>query len=128
MAAPESGLRKDETRALISSEKVEGTAVYDPSGEKIGTVHDLMIDKVGGNVAYVVVSAGGFLGMGDKRLPLPWNTLTYDVNREGYVSSSSRDTLTGGPAYASDEEIDWHDPEFETRVHKHYDAVPPWRA
>ena len=39
----------DETNALISSDKVEGTAVYDRTGEKLGSIHSVMIDKVSGS-------------------------------------------------------------------------------
>jgi hypothetical protein len=46
------------TEQLISSDEVEGTAVYDRSGAHLGTVNNLMIDKYTGQVAY----AGGFLG------------------------------------------------------------------
>ena len=56
-------LAADETDELISSEKVEGTAVYDRKGEKIGSVHHLMINKYTGQVAYAVISFGGFLGI-----------------------------------------------------------------
>jgi PRC-barrel domain protein len=39
------GLAIDETDRLISSDKVEGTPVYNPKGEHLGKVHHLMIDK-----------------------------------------------------------------------------------
>jgi myo-inositol-hexaphosphate 3-phosphohydrolase len=38
----------DETSSLISSDKVEGTAVYDRQGEKLGSIHSVMIDKISG--------------------------------------------------------------------------------
>ena len=41
----------DETSSLISSDKVEGTVVYDRQGEKLGSIHSLMIDKISGKVA-----------------------------------------------------------------------------
>ncbi|HEX3524586.1 MAG TPA: PRC-barrel domain-containing protein [Stellaceae bacterium] len=69
-------LEADETDRLISSEKVEGTAVYDRRGERLGTVLHLMIDKYTGQVAYAVMSFGGFLGIGEKYHPLPWRMLT----------------------------------------------------
>ena len=56
----------DETSTLISSDKVEGTAVYNRAGEKLGSIHTLMIDKTSGKVAYAVMSFGGFLGIGDR--------------------------------------------------------------
>ena len=60
------GLATDETDRLISSDKVEGTPVYNPKGERLGKVHHLMIDKYTGQVAYAVMSFGGFLGIGEK--------------------------------------------------------------
>ena len=67
-----------QSHSLIASDRVEGTPVRRSSGEKIGTIERLMIDKLSGNVAYAVLSFGGFLGMGQKHLPIPWTRLTYD--------------------------------------------------
>jgi PRC-barrel domain len=47
----------DETNRLISSEKVDGTAVYDTQGERLGCIHHLMIDKFAGHVEYAVMSS-----------------------------------------------------------------------
>ena len=60
---------RDETISLIASDKVEGTAVYGPDGDKIGRIENLMIDKRSGHVAYAVLSFGGFLGMGTDHYP-----------------------------------------------------------
>ena len=65
----------DETDRLISSEKVDGTAVYNRNGDRLGTVHHMMIDKFSGQVEYAVMSCGGFLGIGESYSPLPWKSL-----------------------------------------------------
>ena len=44
-----------------------------------------MIDKVSGRIAYAVVGFGGFLGIGDRHYPLPWEKLKYDTNMGGFV-------------------------------------------
>lgn len=75
----------DETGDLIASNKVEGTAVYDRGGEKIGTVHNLMVGKRSGRVAYAVINFGGFLGFGGSYHPLPWSALAYDEDQGCYV-------------------------------------------
>jgi len=62
-----------ETASLIGSDKVEGTAVYGPDNQKIGSVQRVMIDKISGKVAYAVISFGGFLGMGEDYYPVPWS-------------------------------------------------------
>ena len=66
----------DETSRLIASNKVEGTAVYNRQGERLGSVYNFMVDKMSGQVAYAVMRFGGFLGIGDSYHPLPWKSLT----------------------------------------------------
>ena len=61
---------------LIASDRVEGTAVRRPNGDRIGHIERLMIDKVTGKVSYAILSFGGFLGMGTNLLPLPWARCT----------------------------------------------------
>ncbi|MBN9016836.1 MAG: PRC-barrel domain-containing protein [Rhizobiales bacterium] len=112
--------------SLIGADKVEGTAVYDPTGERLGAVHDVMIDKVSGRVAYAVLSFGGFLGIGENYHPLPWNALKYDTELGGYVVGLSREQLEGGPTYDEGEEPAWGDRAYEKRVHDYYGVPPYW--
>jgi len=112
-------LKRTETPSLIAADKVEGTAVYDASGEKIGSIHRLMIDKLSGKVDYAVMSFGGFLGIGDRYHPLPWSMLTYDEGLEGYVVNLNREKLENAPSYAEDE-LQWNDPRFGTGVTDYY--------
>jgi sporulation protein YlmC with PRC-barrel domain len=67
-------------KRLIESDRVEGTTVYDPQGNNIGNIKRVMIDKTSGQVAYAVMSFGGFLGMGTEEHAIPWNKLTYDTS------------------------------------------------
>jgi len=60
-----SAVDQRETVTLIGSDKVEGTPVYRPNGERVGTIQRVMIDKIGGQVAYAVMSFGGFMGIGE---------------------------------------------------------------
>src|ERR1700754_3664595 len=94
---------------LIASDRVEGTPVRRPGGAKIGTVQRLMIDKVGGNVAYAVLCFGGFLGMGRKHLPVPWTRLKYDLAQGAYLVDITDEELSHAPDYEADKEFDWGD-------------------
>lgn len=81
-----SQMRHDrDPRALIGSDRVEGTAVYRPDGTLLGTIDRVMIGKETGIVAYAVLSLGGFLGFGADHAPLPWSLLHYDSDRDGFV-------------------------------------------
>jgi sporulation protein YlmC with PRC-barrel domain len=93
-------LPTDETDELIASNKVEGTAVYNRNGDKIGTVQNFMVGKRSGRVAYAVLSFGGFLGFGGSYHPLPWSALTYDSGRGGYVVDVDPERLKNAPRHA----------------------------
>ena len=95
---------EESTGSLIGSDKVEGTAVYGANNEKIGSIERVMIDKTSGQVAYAVLSFGGFLGIGDDHYPVPWNTLRYDTDLGGYRTLISGNRLRqalqrGGPEF-----------------------------
>jgi len=94
---------RDEVGDLISSDKVKGTAVYDSAGEKIGSIHDVMISKASGQVAYAVMSFGGFLGIGEKYHPLPWDSLDYDTSIGGYSVGMAGEGFREAPSYSTDE-------------------------
>ncbi len=70
-----------------------------------------MIDKRSGEVAYAVMSFGGFLGMGEDIL-FPWSMLTYDTEQGGYVVNLDKDSLEGAPRYSEADEARWDDPEY----------------
>src|ERR1700752_4441599 len=118
-------LEADETHRLISSEKVDGTAVYDRRGERLGSVHHLMIDKYTGQVAYAVMSFGGFLGIGESYHPLPWRMLKYDVRQNGYVVDIDRRRLEGAPSYTTSDLPNWSDRAYVHRIDDYY-GVPPY--
>ena len=90
---------RDETNDLISSDKVEGTVVYNREGEKLGTISNFMVGKRNGRVEYAVLSFGGLFGMGERNYPLPWDVLTYDTDQGGYVVDLDKNRLEGAPSY-----------------------------
>src|SRR3954464_11826478 len=110
----------DETDELIASNKVEGTAVYNRHGERLGTVYNFMVNKRSGQVAYAVMSFGGFLGMGESYHPLPWNALTYDTNQGGYVVDLDKDRLNNAPSYRAGEDPFASDPTYGRRVRDYW--------
>ena len=112
------------THDLIASDQVEGTAVYSPSGEKLGTVKYFMVDKITGAVAYVVMSFGGFMGMGNSYHPLPWKSLHYDRDRGAYIVALTREQLEAAPAYAEDTSPDWTNSQYGSQVDTYYGDLP----
>lgn len=98
------------TGHLISSDRVEGTAVYGADDRKIGSIERVMIEKTSGRVSYAVLSFGGFLGIGSDYYPLPWNALKYDVRIGGYRTGIPVDQLKGAPKYEAESNWNWAEP------------------
>ncbi|MDP8993689.1 MAG: PRC-barrel domain-containing protein [Pseudomonadota bacterium] len=112
-------IARDETHDLISSEKVDGTAVFNRQGDKLGSIHHFMVGKRDGRVRYAVLSFGGLFGMGERYYPLPWDVLTYDTDMGGYVVDLDKSVLEGAPSFERDDEPAY-DREFGERVYGHY--------
>lgn len=98
------GVEADETSRLIASNKVEGTRVYGRDGERIGHIYNFMVGKRSGRVEYAVMAYGGFLGLGERYYPLPWDMLRYDTDAGGYVVDLTERDLEDAPSFGRDSE------------------------
>ena len=89
--------------STIRATKVIGTSVYNPSGDRIGKVEDVILDKTSNNIMFAVVGFGGFLGKNETFHPLPWSTLDYQKGRDGYVVNMTKEQLEAAPSDGIDE-------------------------
>ncbi len=83
------------------SSKLVGTTVYNAADENIGEIEDLIIDAKG-SVANVVIGVGGFLGMGEKNVAVPFTSLKTSRDNSGRVRvvvDGTKDSLKAMPAY-----------------------------
>ena len=119
-SASREALGRRETVSLIGSDKVEGTAVYRSDGTKIGRIERVMIEKVSGEVAYAVMSFGGFMGIGEDYYPLPWSALTYNPELDGYEVNVSEEQLKGAPRFTQHGTWDWSSPDRARKLHDYY--------
>lgn len=113
--------------SAIRASKVIGTSVYNPSGEKIGKVEDVVLDKQSNNIMFAVVGFGGFLGMNEKFHPLPWSTLDYEKQRDGYVVNVTKEQLEAAPADAIDELTRNDGSTMRDEVYDYYKAPRYWQ-
>jgi hypothetical protein len=110
-------------KSVIESDRVEGTAVFDLQGHRIGTIKRLLIEKVGGRVIYVDVTFGGFLGVGVHHRTIPWEKLTYDTGLNGYRTDITEEQVRGAPAFYGDDEV-WPDRKREQEMWDYWRGLP----
>jgi sporulation protein YlmC with PRC-barrel domain len=81
--------------------KLIGATVYNDQNEKIGSLDDL-IAKDGNQIVMAVVSVGGFLGMGNKLVAVPYDQLHVEMNKDQTkvtIPNASKDTLNAMPNF-----------------------------
>ena len=81
----------EETPELIPSSKIEGAAVFDGEGARLGQIHALMINKHSGQVTHAVLRTGGMMGIGADYQLVPWSSLDFDDGLEGYVAETEEE-------------------------------------
>ena len=105
-------LETDENVRLISSDKVEGTAVIGLNGETLGHIKSFMVDKYTGRVAYAIMT---FSGTDSTFFPLPWPMLEYDVVRDGYALEITKELLAKAPRFEGNAPIEFT-PEYRRKL------------
>ena len=88
--------------SVLSSSSLTGTGITNDKGESLGDLKDLMIDLQSGNIAYAVVSFGGFLGMGNKLFALPWDAFVVDEKNEKLIVNIDKQVLENAPGFDKD--------------------------
>ena len=112
-------LKQSTDTKLIAAADVEGTAVFDVRGEKIGTVRDVYIDKHSGQTEFVSMAFGGVLGVGEKYHPLPWSALAYDNSLHGYLVGLDKAALADGPVFG-EEQLEGDESVWGDEVREYY--------
>jgi hypothetical protein len=112
-------IRSSQFHPVIKSDRVEGTSVFNQNNERIGSIKSLLIEKVSGRVLYVEVTFGGFLSLGEHRHTIPWNTLRYDMELEGYRTDITEEQARSAPPFYGDGGA-WPDPKRKQEHRTHW--------
>ncbi|ADI14018.1 PRC-barrel domain-containing protein [Truepera radiovictrix] len=120
-----SQMRTPEGRNLTAKTLI-GDNIRNSQGENLGNVQDLMIDLEGGKIAYVVVSYGGFLGMGDKLFAVPWNAFRLDAENHNFILDVDQEVLKNAEGFDKNNWPNVADRDWGQRVHQHYGTRPYW--
>jgi hypothetical protein len=111
---------------LIESDRVEGTTVYGAVGQRVGTIKRLAIEKTSGQVAYAVMSSGGFFGLAAETHTVPRGKLKYDASLGGYRTDITESELRDAPDFFRGTSSDWPDRERERELHDYYGVRHYW--
>ena len=119
-------------KLLYLASDLRTRTIEDPEGEKIATMHELVIDPRSGRVAYVVLSVGGSAGADEKMIGVPWEALTSMPDKSNpeldrLTLATSREQLEQAPEFQTTTE-GWakaSEPDYVLGVYEHY-SIPPY--
>jgi len=115
-------------RRVLSASSLAGDRVKTPEVEDLGKVHDLMSDIPTGRVAYIVLSYGGVLGMGNKLFAIPWNAVQVDEDDKSFILDIDEDQLETAPGFDKDNWPDMADLTWGESIYRFYGTRPHWEA
>ena len=111
---------------ILSASALRHDDIYNLADEKLGTIHDIMIDVVRGRVAYAVLSRGGILGIGDKLFAIPWGALTLDAQSQCFLLNVDVQRLKDAEGFDKDHWPSMADLSWAQQLHEYYDQPPYW--
>jgi sporulation protein YlmC with PRC-barrel domain len=115
-----SGNLKGPGPQLMGADTLIGNDVYNPKGEDLGDIKELMLDVSSGQVSYAVLSFGGFLGMGEKLFAVPWGALRLDTLNKRFELNVEKDRLENAPGFDKDDWPDMADQSWVDEIHSYY--------
>lgn len=101
-----------------------GFPVENRQGEKVGKVNDLLVDLHSGRVVQAVVSAGGFLGIGNELNFVPPEAFRYNAEHSALVLDVTRESLGKAPRFNGDEWTAAADPAGYGDIYEYYRVKP----
>ncbi|KTD56471.1 PRC-barrel domain-containing protein [Legionella shakespearei] len=105
---------------IVNADDVIGVNVENIQNESLGKVEAIMLDKTSGQVAYVVLSYGGFLGMGDKLFALPWSIFSYDASEDCFKIPLDKEKLKNSPGFDKDHWPDMSNTTWRNSINTYY--------
>lgn len=118
MTQPNGGLNG--AGALLSAGSITGDEVCNMQDEKLGKIQDIMLDMAEGQIRYVVLSAGGFLGIGDRLFAVPWKALTLDRENQRFMLDVDVERLKSAPGFDKEQWPDMADASWNSSVESYY--------
>jgi hypothetical protein len=99
-----------------------GMDVYNPKGEILGTIKEVMLDMAHASVAYAVLSTGGVLGMGEKLHAVPWRALALKLETldRRFILDVDKERLESAPGFDKDNWPDMADESWISQTNAYY--------
>lgn len=78
---------------FLTFSDLNGKDVVNSTGDKLASISDLAVDRGNGRIEYVIISEGGFLGIGDQQIAIPFDEFNYDSVESRLVLNTPKEVF-----------------------------------
>src|SRR5665213_265813 len=113
---------KNQTRlsGAAKATDVIGMTVKNDQGQKLGKVEDLAVDVESGRIVQVILSSGGFAGLGDTLTAVPPGALHCDAAHKVLLMDADKEKLHGAPKFEMSQWAEYDDADHLSKVYSYY--------
>lgn len=122
-AAPEA---RAQNAPLLKATSIIGQDLRTADGEDAGEIESLVFDSATGRTAFARVAFGGFLGIGETDVAVPWKLFTVDSEGKLTLNKIDKEQLRSAPRLENDWDQSLNDPNFTQRVYQHFGLDAGW--
>lgn len=109
-----------------------GANVKSSDGQSLGEIEDIVMNPNTRQIQFAIVGKGGFLGMGEKRVPVPWQSVSITrtpdqglFDKPNLVVNLDRKKLEGAPSMQKDKQFsELNQPDYIISVYRFYQIEP----
>ncbi len=115
-----------EYTSVIRASEVIGADLYNSTGEKIGKIEDIILEKTRNRTMFAVVSVGGAVTTSDNCYAMPWSVLAYKEESGGYVAPCTKDQIAKGPVVSMISLTSNDSEASRSSAYRHYRVIKDW--
>ena len=106
---------------------ITGTIVLNTKSEELGTISELVVDAEKGNIRFAAVGIGGFLGLRETDVIVPWRAFQLRPSKNGddisYVLNVTREQLEKAPRFDREKLEHFYPREMSEPIFRHYNIT-----
>ena len=111
----------------LTATSIIGDRIENPQGEDLGKIENVMVNVHDGQIEYVVVEFGAFLGVGGKLFAIPLQHLRLDPERKLFILNKDKEYLKQSPGFDKDHWPDTNEHTYFDNVNLYYgNYLPPF--
>jgi sporulation protein YlmC with PRC-barrel domain len=107
---------------------VTGYDIYNPEGDQIADVAEMILNPETGEITHIVAGVGGFLGLGERYVPIPFQSFEYDAEEERFILQATEDELENAPGYDSMDDLRADQPNWGDEYNQYWGVEPGMQA